>query len=730
MPAKPTPPARKVTNAASADAICQRMDREDEVASFNRAGIKSMFDGEVPFNVARRAEQGLEELANINFLGAQAKLRDGLAAYVDLIDSPEHLAEFVLDLPDDTQKSDAAFDLKDKFKWLNGEWDFANRVMRVASGFIQDGVSVGYWDNPWNFQWDAARLANFTLPRGTKVGEEHIKLARFRDEMDVDDLWEKIQDPKEGRRRGWNITECQKQIAHADKGWDGRTNWRNNWEKFVEMQKENGYCGYSSYHRIPVNKLLSKEANGSYSLHIVAAHSPTEFLYRAFGRFEDISQLLVTFTSAVGDHYHEIRGMGYDIFPFEQAINRLNCKLLDGTALAGSIVAQPKDPQALENFQMQSVGGFMVVQGDVTFPSITSSNVATQVLPVIDAMSRMLQNNTGRYQSRSITPDGSSERTLGEVKQQVAKESVLSTSEMILFYWPMRRIYREMVRRLFNPSLTQRDPGGKLAFEFRKKLIKAGVTEKIWSKIEDVKPIRAIGNGSPQQRESAADRILSLSPQYDEVGRQIALLHATAATPGVGFQMAKQFVRPPGERPPPDVEIAGLQNVSFGMGIPQPVLGTDNHWIHASICLDYLDTVAQMVQKGQIDLATGVQTLNIGLQHVYQHYEPLSQDTGRQPEAKAIHKKMQNVGMVAQQQGQKLEKQRRQAAEQQQSQPQNGSATDPMVEQKLRHTEALFQQEQRHKEEQQALLLRTEDLKSAQKLTLERINRLDKANGN
>jgi hypothetical protein len=156
------------------------------------------------------------------------------------------------------------------------------------------------------------------------------------------------------------------------------------------------------------------------------------------------------------------------------------------------------------------------------------------------------------------------------------------------------------------------------------------------------------------------------------------------------------------------------------------VLGTDNHWIHASICLDYLDTVSQQVQRGEIDLATGVTTLNIGLQHAGQHYEALSQDTARQPEAKAVRKKMQNIGAIAQQQGQKLEKMQREA--QQQPPAQNGGA-DAETQQRLTHREEEFRQAYRHREEQNAQVIRTGDLLAAQKLTLERINRLDKANG-
>jgi hypothetical protein len=204
--------------------------------------------------------------------------------------------------------------------------------------------------------------------------------------------------------------------------------------------------------------------------------------------------------------------------------------------------------------------------------------------------------------------------------------------------------------------------------------------------------------------------------------------------------MAKQFVQPPGARPPPDVEIAGLQNISFAMGIPQEVLGTDNHWIHASIHLDYLDTVSQMTQKGEMDLAAGVTTLNTGLQHVYQHYEPLAQDTGRKPEAKAVHKKMQNIGAIAQQQGGKLDKMQREA-QAQQAQPTQGAAdpaleqqqtlahNDALFQQKLAHNEAMVQQEQRHKEQLQALKLRTDDLVAAQKITMERLKNSPGLNG-
>lgn len=688
-----------------------------------------MFDGAPPFDPARRTEQGLEDLANINFLGAAAKRRDALAAYVDLTDSVEFLAKFTLDWPDDNQRIDAEYELGDKFTWLMGEWDFENRVMMLADGFIVDGISVALRNDPWDFRWEVARLSDFQLPRRTKVGEEHIKLAKFSDTMDVDDLWDKIKDEKAARQHGWNVSACRKAIAYADKSGVGpRSNWNQNWEKFQEMVKENGYCGYSSYNGIEVYKLISKESNGRYSLHIIpAASGPTEFLYKRYARFDEIGHIMTVFTSGVGNGtYHSIRSMGFDIFPYEQAMDRLNCKLLDGTALAGSIVAQPKDPAALENFQMQSVGGFMVVQGDVAFPTIPASNVATQVLPVLDAMNRMLQNNTGRYQARAITQGGGTERTKFEVQQQVAQESVLSTSEMILFYRPLRRLYREDVRRLFNPHLTQKDPGGKLAFEFRRKLMKAGVTKDMWSKIEDVRPVRAIGNGSPSQRIQAQDRILSLSPQYDEVGRQIALYEATAVTPGVGFANAKRYVKPAGERPPPDVHTASLENISFASGLPQPVLGTDNHWIHCSVHLDYLDSVAQMVQGGEMEIAPGVATLNVGLQHVYEHYEPLSLDTGRVPEAKAVKQKMQQIGAIAQQQGQKLERMRRQQMQQQQQAPADQGGPDPIVEQELQHKEAEFEQGMRHREQMTALEIRTKDLMAAQKLALDRMNRLDR----
>lgn len=724
---KPAPPARKVTTAAAAAAICERLAFEDQVASFNRANIHAGFDGAPPFDPALRKEQGLEELANINFLGMAAKRRDALAAYVDLTESVEFLAEFKIDWKDDNQRMDAEYELADKHKWLMGEWDFENRIMMLADGFIVDGISVALRNDPWDFRWDVATLMNFQLPRRTKVGEEHIKLCKFTDTMEVDDLYEKIKDPKAARKRGWNVGACQKAIAYADPlGVSSRSTWNNNWERFQLMVKENGYCGYSSYRGIDVHKLISKEADGRYSLLIIPAENSgigsSEFLYKRYSRFEKIEHLITVFTSGVGDGtYHSIRSMGWDIFPYEQAMDRLNCKLLDGTALAGSIVAQPKDPNALENFQMQSVGGFMVVQGDVAFPSIQASNVATQVMPVLDALDRRLQNNTGRYQARAISPgQGGADRTKYEVQQQVAQENVLTTAEMILFYRPLRRLYREDVRRLFNPDLTAKDPGGKLAFEFRRKLMKAGVTKAMWSKIVDVRPVRAIGNGSPTQRIQAQDRLLSLSPQYDEAGRQAALYEATAVTPGVGFSNARRYVQPPGARPPQDVEIASNQNVSFAVGLPQPVLGTDNHWVHCTIHLDYLQKVANQVQAGEMALPVGVTTLNVGLEHCYLHYEPLSLDTGRQPEAKAVKQKMQQIGAIAQQQGQKLDKMQRDAMQQQQ-QPQESGGIDPAKMQELAFKEKEFEQGYRHKEELHALDLKTKDLVAAQEFAQKRL---------
>ncbi len=693
------PTGKRIRDAASAVAICNQLDVDDAWSSSNRAAIDSLFDGQAPYDQASRDALGLGNLANFNSLGAMAKESQAMTAYVNLTDSEEVIANFVLDTGDDDVNDFAGSVLDSEFDLLHDNWDeFKPNVQMLAKQFLRHGCSWAYRDNPWDWRWEPAGWMDFKTERNTKVGDKNLKLGKFRTKYYVDELWEHIKDEASAKKAGWNIDAVKQAIVSAGTVQNDRQqSWDMQYDRFVRDVKENAYYIRFTYGQVAVHKLFVKEWDGKFSLYIVPANGNTsDFLYKSVRKYASISEILTTFTYGVGEGtLHTIRGMGFQIFFQEQALNRSICNVLDGTDIASKIVFQPADPNEAENMNLSFVGPYAIMNAKGTFPNVASPNVNSQVMPVIQMLQSQLQMNTGIYAAVPVG-EGEKEMTAAEYKGKVVQQTVISSAQMSLFYDPLGRVYSETWRRLSNPDLRQSDPGGKEAFLFRKRVIRKLATRGIrWEDIKDkvirVQANRAMGNGSPQMRQNAAQQLLSLSTMMDAIGKNKALRQAVSAIPGVTWEHVNQYVPLAGPRTPQDADIAALQNAVFGQGAPQPVLDTDNQAIHTEVHLDYLWQVSQALDSEQEDPNKAMPILQEGLTHVQEHLKILDQDKAYIPEAAAARKAFQNIAAIYERWQNHLMAQARRGQEQQaQGQPNEADA-------EMQKKQAQFQLELQHK---------------------------------
>lgn len=736
-----SPPRRRIADFTSAQSIAVRMDEDDFKSASDRRAIDALFDGEVPFDQQAREEMGLGHLANFNCLGAHAKEMNAQAAYVDLVDSPRTIVNFEVDSGDEETDNFVGDVLDYEFDYLHDRctW-FKPNVLRTSLQFIRHGVAVAYRDNEWDWRWKTTGWMNFRMERGTEVGEQNMKMSTFFRWFYVDELWEKIEDEEVAIKFGWNPTEVKMAIAQADVTQSANdSSWHRAWDRFQLAVKENSYYLRSSYGKVGVKSLIVREFDGRYSLYLFRANGGTDFLCKLESKFDDISHLLTIFTYGVGDGtYHTIRGMGFQSFFEEQAINRLWCKTLDGTDLAGMTIFQPSDMNEFEVASISTIGPFAIIPFKGTFPDTAPANIATQVLPVLQAVKQDLATNLGQYRAVPVSEQGSQQGvTATEYRGRTVEQTVLSSAQMTLFYDPMERTHWETWRRLINPKLRQSDPGGKDAFEFRARVMKKLSTRNIqWEIVKDVVRVRcnrAMGNGSPQMRQNAAQQLLSVSGYLDEEGRREAVRTYVASIPGVTWRHADRFAPALGPRTPADAaSIAAAQNAAFGSGVPQPVFPNELLWTHAEVHADYLSGVAQALDNNQMDPLKAMPILAEGLQHLEDTEKYLEQDKGHQPEANAIRRMIQMAAAIFERWQEHLLAQDRRAQQDQQNQPQvqpvNGQPSQPdmktlAAQQDIQHKAELHalavqeaQQNIKIRQEDHEFKLRSEDLLNAQKV--------------
>lgn len=719
------PPGKRIKDAASAIAICTQMDNDDAWSASNRAAIDSLFDGQPPYSQGEREALGLGQLANFNSLGASAKENQAMVAYVNLTDSEETIANFELDTGDEDVDEIAGSILDFEFDLLHDRWKgFRQNIQMLAKQFIRHGVGWAYRDNIWDWKWKPAGWMNFRTEHNTEVGDEHIKIGKFYHEYKVDELYGHIRNEKEAKKMGWNVNAVKQAIALAGTVQTNRQQtWYMQYDRFVRDVKENSFYLRFTYGTVATNKLFVQEWDGTFSMYIVPyMGTVNDFLYKCEKKFKGISEILTTFTYGTGEGtLHTIRGMGFQIFFQEQALNRAWCDLLDGTNLAGKIVFQPADANEAETMNLSFVGPYAIMNAKGTFPNVAQPAVNSQVMPVIQMLQSDLAKNTGIYAAVPVGEEGGKEMTAAEFKGRSVQQTVLSAAQMTLFYDPLGLVYTETWRRLKNPRLRQSDPGGEEAFRFRarvmKKLKKYGLTwENIVDKVLRVQPNRSMGNGSPQMRQNAAQQLLALSTQMDAAGKNKALRQAVATIPGITWQHVDQYVPVSGPRTPQDVDIAAVQNAVFGSGVPQPVLDTDNQWAHTQTHLDYLWKVGEALDNQQMDPNKAMPVLQEGLAHTQEHIQILDQDKAYIPEAAAARKAFQNISAIFERWQNHLMAQARRGQDQQQPQPNE-------ADQEMQRKQASFDMELKHKDD-----LHKQSLQQAQETHAQEASWLEQKN--
>jgi hypothetical protein len=376
-----------------------------------------------------------------------------------------------------------------------------------------------------------------------------------------------------------------------------------------------------------------------------------------------------------------------------------------------SVLVQPNDPKALQNLELAYVGPYAVLPPGFNVIERAMPNVASQVLPVVNDLSMLIQNNTGSFRPRAATADGQ-ERTATEVKAQLTQESLLSVSALNLFYIPWGRLLSNMARRLCSGKLRPEDKGGKEAAEFVRRCRADGVPMDVIRAVKGAEPVRSIGYGSPAMRSVRFSELMSVAGAFDEVGKN-NLLRDKIATDLGSYSMADRYLPRATVKPrvPVDAQIAFVENAAFESGGSIPVQDGQNHFIHAQVHIEPIMAVIQQIEElPPGEQLKGVQFLQSIIPHAAEHVEAMSADPLHEQESKQFKATLQQADAMTEGIAANLQKM---MAQQQQEQQGQGEQSNQLAEK-----EALFQQKLRQNEQQSQQKLQIKAAEAKQRLVL------------
>ena len=635
-------PKKRIKSADNLVSIADKYIEQDEEAAYLRARAQALVNGEAPYDAEELKSKGLTHVVNANFGEANAIMEAALAPYIELQNGVPRIANVIMSSYEGDANEDSEI-ISEEFDWMLKEWsDHAYNMQLLSREFVGDGVGVAMWPDERSVFWEPCGLKDFKVARDTKVSDEAIEVAIVQRNMSVSELYNYIKDPKIAKALGWNINAVKQAIWKAS---TKRNQWKNytaHWEDFEREVKENDlYTGESAYHRAQLIYGYNREFDGKFT-QLIASRDASDFLYERYSRYGGVNQCFVIFTYGVGQGtFHTIRGLKQKIYNQIQISNRVLCQSAQAAITAGLIQLQG-DSEAIQDFQYIEVGPYTFIPSGLTPIQLQPPSIATQGLPVYNLMSQVLQNNTGSYRSRQVTPEGQA-RSATEVVQQARQESTLNAAALELFYTPYNKLLTEQYRRAVSPYLTAQDKGGALALEFRRRCARRGVSVDRMRNFLKVTAMRAMGDGSPVMTELASKQLMELYSLLDEKGKENALRAVVAGISGVGYQKVDLFVAEKGPRRVMDFDIANLENGNLRQGIQQLVHDSQNHAVHIEAHIPMIAQIIEAHRQQQIPDEQAMQILRPAADHVTEHLVMFSTNSFRVQEVKELKRQLQNL---------------------------------------------------------------------------------------
>lgn len=682
-------PETRIKDSKSARDIYKKLRQADEVSARNRAEIDALFAGEPPYDDAELRATGQGARANVNFGEAEGLLENAMAGYVDLLSSVETLINFKSRYKGDPNNLvEYEQTVAEEFTTMLRAWaDYTPNWLRNSTTFLSHGVGICYFENDLDWRWRVGGLSDFLVPRRTLAGEGNIEVACCTRAMQAHQLYRFIADEERAAEVGWDVAAVKNAIINAVSH-STSTYSATSWETVVRDLKNNDlYIGVATASEIKVVHVWNVEFDGKVTHSIILEDEPSKekdkFLYRKVGKFSSMVQAFVIFTYGVGvnGYLHSIRGLGAKIFSEVQVSNRLRNQMVDGAMLSSSVMLQPQNEEALQNLQLTYFGAYSIMTPGIEVVERTIPNVSTSVLPVLNDMASLINGRTGGY-AASTPSSTAKERTKYEVRSEQSDRARLSSSNLGLFYDPLDRLFREVVRRVCRKDYHPADPGGQEVAQFRRRCFERGVPLEVLYQVDlpRVTAARAIGAGSEEVRQLTFDEFSQIAPAFDEAGRQNFIRDRVAAR--IGYHNADRYVpKPTSEaRPLMDQKFAGLENASLLNSEPLPIYPNDNHRLHSQVHIAALSQGIQGIESGEADIMQVVPGLVTLLEHATAHVEAMGNDTMLAEEAAQNRKILSQINGTLVNAQRHVDKVRRQQEAQSGQQPQPGQP-DPQEQQ-------------------------------------------------
>jgi hypothetical protein len=723
-------PKTRVKDASSARSMLYTLLEDDQVASYRRSQIQGIIDGNPPYNEQQLKEMGQGDRINVNWGHAGAKIETAVIPYFDILTSVPHYM---------TVKTKYGKDMGKREEWSRIITEEVHTALtKTNPSFItQHQVAVKqltihgqgclYWADGTDFKAKAIEPWALVVPKGAGVDQDAWEFCYILDEMYCEELYRYIEDPDAAERGGWNVDQCQEAIMDAKVD---EQDQRRPWEWYQRELKNNAlYYSYAKSKVVKVAHMFVREYDGRISHYIFDRLNSTEFLCEVPSRYKKFSNAFTVFLNGVGNgYYHGVRGLGQALYPWAEAMNRLNNQTVEGAILSGATMFQPNSAKDAEGLKTIQIGPYRILPPGLNLVQVNTTPNLQAAMSVAQMFQGQEADQTGSYMP-SIA-GGGRKKSNKEVEIEIGEKSRLTNTRAEIYLQSLDLHYKEVYRRLANPNILEEDHGGPEAIAFQEACANRGVPVAALLDIDSVKATRSIGQGSSAARMQAMELISRYLPQLPESNRKRVInanIAAIAGENGVATFGIPEQTKPDGN----DMSIASLENNAFQSGGQVIVDPDQNHFVHLTVHLQFAGQIVQGVQGQQVDPRQASQIMSSEIPHLLVHLQNMEGDPTRKEQFDSMNEQVGELMKIADQinsMAQAMQEQEQEAMMQEQQQPQQ-TPQMMVAMNKIQLDQAKFQNDAMLKQQKVQQQLELKDKQVAQKLMIDKVKLASKYSG-
>ncbi len=613
----------------------------DIPASVDRTKIQRNIDGAAPFTQEELEAAGQANMANCNWGGARARIRDYLTAFHDIITSTGTLPNIKVKRGDMRQRTTWSQQLSQRFHDLlfasYDDWNFIYEMHLHQKQLAIHGIGPCFRRERRDWRFHALKRRHILVPRDSPSNMARVPVVFVRDTMYVTELFKFIRTKKEKTK--WNREATLMALAHAQV----KPNDRFNVEDAEQLWQDNAYDWSMNKSQVVkvahafVREFDDNGKDGRISHHIltettVNGYNPGDgdsgYLYSDVGALASVGEVVwVCFQDVGNGDFESVRGLGMEAHLFGEMFNRLNNGLAENAITSGAVLWQADSPEHADKLTRIEIGPHRVIPAGLSLQQLNTGAGVQAQLAVSNHFSELEANGTGGFRTKATTPSNNA-RTATEVQAEIGETSKLSNSSVADYCVQADKLIESTFRAATKKTMLPDDPGAGPALEMRRLWIEEdGIPEDILQELCDtaeVRITRPIGNGSYADRISRLQSIGQFIQDMPDRKRKL-FVRDNIAYIGGNRELADMY-GPDLEQDEPGIEktLAILENNGFSIGGQQDPFSPDNaHEVHFPIHLEF----ATKLLNGDPQKAASI--MPILEPHMAEHVQALENDPTR-----------------------------------------------------------------------------------------------------